>query len=363
MEQFQISSYPKKQIIQFIVSVLELLFYIALILLFKFYFHRLKFIKEKIFTFILVHSLTSLLSLFIKNPIQNILFNYLGQIIQFYLLLFFIDKCLISSKLNIDKSKVEINYKFYIILIYMICTFPFNKSLGIFEKSFFDQNAIVMILCILFFEEFREKMQILIGYLNERKSISINSDMPHEIAFYYYNIFNLIYNYFYTSFLLFLLNLGAKMLENFVSYKITFQFIAYFLNLSAIYILVIGSILFFYCLNRNEFQKSIKDKKEENLEEGQNFRVIDVEINDDSDDFDENKDLSSSTSNKKRKRKNKSNNKEINQKDKVKKKYKKYEEDKVNEDDKIKEEVKNNEEDKIKQEGKIHEEDKIKLNE
>ena len=330
MEQFQISSYSKMKIIQFFFSVVGISFYLALIILFHFYYDCIRFIKEKIFSFILVHSLTSLISLFIKDPTYNLFFNYFSHTFQLYLFLYFIDKCLVSSPITIDKGKMEIEYKIYIILIFMLCTFPFNKYFGLFEKTFLDQNAISMILSILFYEQIRGKMQFIIYILNERKALSANPDMPYEMIFYYYNMYKMINNYFYTSFLFFLLMLGAKILENFVQYKITFQFIAYFLYLSAIYTLVIGCILFFYCLNRKDlnYKKRNKREKLENIDERQKFTIIDVESN--YDDIDENMNFALSSSNDKRKKKNKNN--KIKHNEKI--NFKQYEEDKGNKTEK-----------------------------
>ena len=294
MDQLQISSYPVLKIVQFIFSVLGILFYFALIFLFHFYYHCIRFIKEKIFSFILVHSLTSLLVLFIENPTYNLFFKYFSNIIQLYLILYFFDKCLKLTNIPIDKN-IKINYKIYIILIFMICTFPFSKYLPIFEKPFFDQNPILLILCILLFEQIRGKMEIII-------------EIFHENDFYYYNIYKMINNYFKASFFLFLLTISAKILDNFLIYKNILLFITYFLNLSAVYVMAIGCILFFYCLNRDDLKikKKYKKENEENNDEKNKFRVIDVEADINQDDVDKNTDFTSHLFNEKRKSKNKS---------------------------------------------------------
>ncbi len=195
-------------IMESIFSIIGVFFYISLILLFGFYYKCLIFIKENIFTFILVNSLTPLISLFINNPIYKNVFSFLSQTIQFSLILYFIDKCFTSPNLSKDKKDFEISYKIYIILIFMISSFPFYNYLELFEKTIFDQNVIRMVPIILLYEQIREKFQILFDYLNEKKVKPNDSDMPHEIVYYYYNIFKIISKMFYTSFFLFFLYLG-----------------------------------------------------------------------------------------------------------------------------------------------------------
>ena len=68
-------------------------------------------------------------------------------------------------------------------------------------------------------------------------------------------------------------------MDNFINYKITIQYVSFIVNLLAIYFLTIGCILFFYSSNRNKIEKhKKKNKKLENSEESQSFRVIDANV-------------------------------------------------------------------------------------
>ncbi len=294
-------------IMESIFSIIGVFFYISLILLFGFYYKCLIFIKENIFTFILVNSLTPLISLFINNPIYKNVFSFLSQTIQFSLILYFIDKCFTSPNLSKDKKDFEISYKIYIILIFMISSFPFYNYLELFEKTIFDQNVIRMVLIILLYEQIREKFQILFDYLNEKKVKPNDSDMPHEIVYYYYNIFKIISKMFYTSFFLFFLYLGLKLFgKHAFNFKTTFEYICLFINLFAIYSLIIGCILFFYSLNKNNLETHQKSaRRKESFDESQTFKVINVDIA--QDDIDENIEHFSRKRRKKRKKEKKKN--------------------------------------------------------
>ena len=266
-------------IMESIFSIIGVFFYISLILLFGFYYKCLIFIKENIFNFILFNSLTPLISLFINNPIYKNVFSFLSQTIQFSLILYFIDKCFTSPNLSKDKKDFEISYKIYIILIFMISSFPFYNYLELFEKTIFDQNVIRMVLIILLYEQIREKFQILFDYLNEKKVKPNDSDMPHEIVYYYYNIFKIISKMFYTSFFLFFLYLGLKLFgKHAFNFKTTFEYICLFINLFAIYSLVVGCILLFYSINRNKLERPEKNlKRKDALEDLETFRVIEID--------------------------------------------------------------------------------------
>lgn len=303
MDQLKIYSLPKYIILQTVFSLLGVFFYISLIFLFCFYYKNLGFIKQNIFTFILVNSLSPLILLFIDNPTYKIAFSFFSETIQFSLILYFIDNCLTSSNISKDNKEFQIDYKIYIILIFMISSFPFNNYLDLFEKTIFDQNVIKMVLIILFHEQIREKLKNLLEYLNDKIN-SNDSDMPHEIAYYYYNICKIISKMFYTSFILFFIYFILKLFDHhFFTYKITLEYICFFINLFAIYSLVVGCILFFYSLNRNKLLK-IDEKifrKENSLEETQTFRVIDVDIP--QEDINENTEHSSNKKRKKEKKK------------------------------------------------------------
>ena len=282
MDQFQISSFSNYTIIQFFFSILGILFYFALIFLFKFYYNCLIFITEKIFTFILLNSLTSLITLFIEIPLKKYLFVYISGTIQFYLVISFINKCLTSDKFSKDSKNFEINYQIYIVLIYMICSFPFTKIFVTFEKNLFEQNAVKMILTVLLYEHIREKLYNILDYLDEKKLNTNEKDvyLPYMKAHYYHKIIKTINSIFFISFILFIILLIIKILDNLINYKLTFQYSSLFVNLLAIYFLIIGCILFFYPLNKSQLEKHKKGDKKESIDDlnSQKFRVIDVEI-------------------------------------------------------------------------------------
>ena len=279
MDQLNINIFPKFSIMQLFFGILGIFFYISLIFLFSCYYRCLSFIKEKIFTFILLNSLTLSISIFIESATKKFIFVYISNTIQFTLILCFLDNCFRSHFLSKDVNDLEINYKLYIILIFMLCSLPLSKYLSVSDKNIFDQNTIKLILSILFYEQIREKIQNLIDYLKEKKINASDSDIPYNIAYYYYKSFLMINSIFYASFIFFIIYFILIILDNFVNYKITIQYVSFFMNLLGIYLLIIGCILFFYSSNRNKIEKHRKEnKKIDNSEESQSFRVIDVNV-------------------------------------------------------------------------------------
>lgn len=273
----QLKLLPNFTIIKSFFAILGVLFYIALIFLFNYYYRCLSFIKEKIFTFIFINSLSSLISAYIHEPTKQFIFVYTSNTIQFYLILFFIDKCLSSNNLSKDKKDLEINFKIYIILLFMLVHLPISKYLTVSKRNLFDLNAIKLILCLLFYEHIREKIQMLIYYFKDKASYNSEFDLSYNS--YYYKFLKMINSIFSTSFVFFILYYIIKIIDKVLEYKITFQYLTFFINLLAVYFMVIGCILFFYCINREQLEKNKKiNKKSDNSEESQNFRVINIDV-------------------------------------------------------------------------------------
>ena len=164
----------------------------------------------------------------------------------------------------------------------MICSFPFTKIFVTFEKNLFEQNAVKMILTVLLYEHIREKLYNILDYLDEKKLNTNEKDvyLPYMKAHYYHKIIKTINSIFFISFILFIILLIIKILDNLINYKLTFQYSSLFVNLLAIYVLIIGCILFFYSLNKSQLEKHKKGDKKESIDDlnSQKFRVIDVEI-------------------------------------------------------------------------------------
>lgn len=254
----QLKLLPNFTIIKSFFAILGVLFYIALIFLFNYYYRCLSFIKEKIFTFIFINSLSSLISAYIHEPTKQFIFVYTSNTIQFYLILFFIDKCLSSNNLSKDKKDLEINFKIYIILLFMLVHLPISKYLTVSKRNLFDLNAIIY-------------------YFKDKASYNSEFDLSYNS--YYYKFLKMINSIFSTSFVFFILYYIIKIIDKVLEYKITFQYLTFFINLLAVYFMVIGCILFFYCINREQLEKNKKiNKKSDNSEESQNFRVINIDV-------------------------------------------------------------------------------------
>ena len=104
--------------IQLHFSLVGIFFYFSIVFIFLYYLDNSSFIKDEIFSFIFIKSLSSLIGLFITDEIYKAIFSYISQVISFGLILSHINKS-ITQKIIVDNIKgLRINDKIYIVLIY-----------------------------------------------------------------------------------------------------------------------------------------------------------------------------------------------------------------------------------------------------
>ena len=293
MSQQQVNMFSINSYIQLFFSTTGILFYFYFVFLFYFYYKNISFIKGKIFSFIFLNSISSLILLFISNTKIKLLLIYICNIISFYLILFFIDKCLISIEIILNSIYVEIKYKKYIVLIYMISFFPYENIFDIFIKHIFANYFFKIILLLLFYENLRGKIKKIFEYLDELKENLnfFNNNTSYNIKYGFYQEFKEIFLFFYISYILFMIYFVTKILECILNYKIIFEYIAFFINVFAVYSLVISCILLFFVLNKNKLKKYKKGNKKDwrnEITKIKNIKIIYKKIP--QKDFDESKD-------------------------------------------------------------------------
>ena len=243
-------------------SLVGIFFYFTNIILFLFYYNCIVFIKEEIFSFIFLKSITFLIELFIDDHIYKYLFKYCSQVIVFSLLLLHINKCLTQKKIIENIKDLEINDKIYIMLIYMLSFFPYEFM---FELQFFErvlQLVIKMVLAINFYSYVDKKIKIMLDRLREQQIKSKN-----EINYlmgckenYYLKMLRTINSMYLTALILYICTMliYISLLYNLNEFV---KIVGKFCFFGAFAIIILAQLLFFFCSNKIELEKAFRKGK------------------------------------------------------------------------------------------------------
>ena len=253
---------PNISKIQLSFSLIGILFYFSIIILFLFYYNCIILIKEEIFSFIFITSVLSLIEIFIDNETFRSLFIYITQIIAFSLLLVYLNKCLTQKIIVEDIKDLEINDKIYILLIFMLCSFPFQSflDLQIFER--YVQYILKMVLAALLYYLIYKRMKLIIERLNEQKleSKKENNYLMGSKENYYVKMIKTINMMYLIGFILLILFMGIKiyMLHIYTEYIEYFGKTVYYSGFSSI---ILAELLLFFCINKLELENGIRKGK------------------------------------------------------------------------------------------------------
>ena len=264
--------------IKFFFTIIGIISYLASCLLFALYFKAPNLIKSEIFTYILFHTLKNFVDIILPQNSSPI-FIYCFGIIEFFLIISHLDKCFSSKNISENTKLYELEYKYYIIIAFIICSFPYEQYFELIDQHIFSLNVINLILAILFFRYINIKMGLILDYLKDKKVTNSSIPdiyLPYVKANYYYTNFNKINKIFYLSFSLVIIYYIINILNLFFDWKILYKYLVFFSH-ELIYIsIVISCLAYFYCLNKDLLTNN-KIQKEEAAELNK-FRVIDVDI-------------------------------------------------------------------------------------
>lgn len=273
---------PKISKIQISFSLIGILFYFSIIILFFFYYNSICFIKEEIFSFILLKSVFSLIELFIENDNFRTIFIYISEIILFYLLLIHINKCFTQKKIIEDIKDLEINDKTYILLIFMLSIFPFEYYFKLQIAESCAQNVIKIILIAFLYNYINKRIKLMIERLTEQKiksKIDINY-MPGSKENYYLKMIRTINSMYLAGIILFIIFFSIKIYLLF-NYNEIVEYFGNFADYTGLAFIILAELLFFFCSNKLELEKGIrKDKINNNIRK---FVVIKIFNQDDLD--------------------------------------------------------------------------------
>ena len=273
-------------LVHLFLAILGFLIYIISFLLLQFYYAAPSLIRKEFFLFILFNSFESLIEVIVTPSMTKELIIYCFGIIKFLLIILYLSKCFTSRKISPYNSNFILHYKYLLVLLYSITSFPFEKCFNLSEKYIFSFNVINIILVFLLFRYINGKMGLLLDYLKDKKMTSSaipDIYLPYMRAHYYYTNFNKINSLFYLSLILgidyYIIKILNICLED---WKLIFKFLSLFIEESFYCSLIIACLIFFYSLNKNQLNKGNKRKEEGGEEENFNkFTVIDVDIQQD----------------------------------------------------------------------------------
>jgi hypothetical protein len=277
------NEYPLYIYIHLFFVFVGFIIYLTGIILFKVFFDNLSLIKNEIFTFILINSFKSFLEILLSSSITKEFIIYLFGIIEFYLVITYINKSLTTTKISENNNQIyELEYRYYIILCFVISSFPYENVVNLSGKYIFSYDTINIILSILFFRYINIKMQLLLDCLKEKKvqnSETTDIYLTYIKAEYYYTQFSIINIIFYATLFFVLIYNVIKILNLFFEWK-TLSIYLILIFKEAIYCSIMaGGLMSFISLNIYNYVEPEKRNNESGDDlHLSNSSVIEVEI-------------------------------------------------------------------------------------
>jgi hypothetical protein len=196
------------------------------------------------------------------------------------LILSHLNKCFSSKNISENTSLYELEYKYIILLIFIVAFFPYEIYFKLIDQLIFSLYIIKLILSILFFRYINIKMGLILEYIKDKKVTSSSIPdiyLPYIKANYYYTNFSRIDKIFCLTFAFVIIYYVINILNLFFEFKILYKYLNFFMQEIIYLCIVISCLIYFYCLNKDSFtDKKIIKEEGSNLNK---FRVIDVDIN------------------------------------------------------------------------------------
>ena len=271
--------------IKYSFAVIGIISYVITCLIFVLYLKIPNLIKNEIFTYILFHSIKSLVEIILPQ-LLGIILIYIFDIIELILILSYLNKCFTSKNISENTNLYELNYRYIIVSIYIICSFPYEKFFKLIDQYIFSLYILNLISAIIFFRYINIKMNLILEYLKEKKVTNSSIPdlyLPYVKANFYFTYLNKINNIFYFSFSLVIIYYIINILNLFFYFNIIYKYLILFSQELFYFCIVISCLIYFYCLNKDIFDNKIQNEKEDN--DINKFRVIDIDIQQEEDDI------------------------------------------------------------------------------
>ena len=271
--------------IKYSFAVIGIISYVITCLIFVLYLKIPNLIKNEIFTYILFHSIKSLVEIILPQ-LLGIIFIYFFDTIELILILSYLNRCFTSKNISENTNLYELNYRYIIVSIYIICSFPYEKFFKLIDQYIFSLYILNLILAIIFFRYINIKMNLILEYIKEKKVTNSSIPdlyLPYVKANFYFTYLNKINNIFYFSFSLVIIYYIINILNLFFYFNIIYKYLILFSQELFYFCIVISCLIYFYCLNKDIFDNKIQNEKEDN--DINKFRVIDIDIQQEEDDI------------------------------------------------------------------------------
>ena len=112
--------------IKFFFTIIGIISYLASFLLFALYFNAPNLIKSEIFTYILFYTIKNFVDIILPQKSSPI-FTYCFGITDFFLIISHLNKYFSSKNISENTKLYELEYKYYIIIAFKICSFPYEQ--------------------------------------------------------------------------------------------------------------------------------------------------------------------------------------------------------------------------------------------
>ena len=266
--------------INFFFTMIGMISYLAACLLFELYYKAPNLIKNEIFTYILFHTFKTFVGIILSPSFNRDIFVYCFGLIEFFLIISYLNSCFTSKSISDNTSLYELEYKYLIFALFIFCSFPYEKCFKLTDQYLFSLYIINLMLAMLFFRYINIKMALIIEYLKDKKMTNSSIPdlyLPYVKANYYFNYFNTINNLFLVTMILVTIYYIINILNLFFEFNIFHKYLVAF-SQEFIFFSIIGSFLaLFYCLNKEQLIGNNKFEREEDSDLNK-FGVVDVDI-------------------------------------------------------------------------------------
>ena len=159
----------------------------------------IKFLKNKILLLIVIDSLSNMFYIVTYNYI-NIFFNEILYTIlstyKFYIILSFIYKIFLSTKIVKESSNIHLWNPFYLCILYVLLIFPYNIFLQRNTKILIIFEFFTILVCLFSFYQYINKItQFLIKFIKSYHTLNENVFLYLQILNYASLITFICYNF------------------------------------------------------------------------------------------------------------------------------------------------------------------------
>ena len=251
--------------IQLFFIFVGIVLYVIAIVFFLAIYQKVSLIKQEIFSFIIINVIKSFLDISLSSSIKKELIKYFLEIIEFCLIVIYINKCLTSQKISENSQKYDLEYKYYIVVIIIFITFPYEKVINLSGKYIFSLNMIKIILSFLFYIYINGNMELLLDYLKQKNISNRNGqelNLHNLEEYYYYKQFNIVKAIFSLTLGFTVISNAIKIFNKLFEWQILSLYLTLIFEKAKDCSLIAVGLIFFSTLHMKNLLKADKNKNQ-----------------------------------------------------------------------------------------------------